>query len=249
MVEAGGQDVFVSEPIWWADVGIVVEINLQCHCGNGGDPSKFKVFHHYTNIQREGTLLTYCTNLCHGKAPRLHHLGLEMKVPIMVHADRKIMSWCVLLTWKKHFTRLNSVSCWCWYETYSPCKAHVLSPLLFSSVVDSLLRKIQESKVGLPAESKAKLASCWSTAHYRWYQSNHKQLGQPHYLEGLYLCWLEWSEVECGETWDICCTQICQFTGWVQDREKQNLSKAPSKYLAPGWPETVWLCVDQNTCI
>ena len=32
---------------------------------------------------------------------------------------------------------------------YSPCKAHVLSPLLSSSVVDSPLRKMQESEVGL----------------------------------------------------------------------------------------------------
>ena len=37
----------------------------------------------------------------------------------------------------------------CWYETCLPCKAHALSPLLFSSVVDSLLRKMQESEIGL----------------------------------------------------------------------------------------------------
>ena len=32
-------------------------------------------------------------------------------------------------------------------------------------------------------------------------------------------------------------------------RKTKSLSKVPSKYLAPGWPETVWLCVDQNSCI
>ena len=32
-------------------------------------------------------------------------------------------------------------------------------------------------------------------------------------------------------------------------RKTKSPSKVPSKHLAPGWPETVWLCVDQNTCI
>jgi len=38
---------------------------------------------------------------------------------------------------------------------------------------------------------------------------------------------------------------------WMRSgqRKIKSLSKVPSKYLAPGWPETVWLCVDRNTCI
>ena len=35
---------------------------------------------------------------------------------------------------------------------------------------------------------------------------------------------------------------------WMSSGQRKTKS-VPSKHLAPGWPETEWLCMDQNTCI